>query len=320
MVSADAAARPTVRRTDFDEIVATLRGAFGGIGLRRDDEQDCGLSLRSAHQPGLTATRCRLSGVAGGSRGGEQPEPAYLTGLLLGGRLRMWTRWEEVDTARPFLHPEPVDTELGRPDVATLALSRSIVEERARALTGSDEFQLRFSGTAPIDATMDRVWRDTMAYTARTVEALGDDPDATIAHAELRDLAATMLLRTFPNTTLDAMNRHDVTGPRGAALRRALRYIDDNLDLPIAVHEIAEAARLSCRGLYATFQRDLQTTPMAYLREARLEAARDELRDADPGVATVAVIALRWGFPHTARFTDRYVARFGEAPEQTLDR
>lgn len=315
-----AADRVFVRTADFDEVVSTMRATFGGVDLRRTDESPPELSMRSVRLPDLTTARWSLSGVDGGSRGDVEPEPAYLTGIVLGGDARMWTRWEEVDTARPFLYPEPVEASLHRPDVANLALSRAVVEERARAITGVDDFCLRFSGTAPIDSTMDRVWRDTIAYVARTAEALTEESDAGIAHAELLDLAATLLLRTYPNTTLDAVNQRDVTGPRGAALRRALRFIDDNLAAPISIVDVAEAARLSPRGLYAAFQRDLRTTPMAHLRDVRLEAARGELRDAAPETTTVAEVALRWGFVDTARFTRRYTGRFGETPEDTLRR
>jgi transcriptional regulator GlxA family with amidase domain len=103
-------------------------------------------------------------------------------------------------------------------------------------------------------------------------------------------------------------------------MRRALQYVDDHLGSPITVADIAEAAGLSTRGLYAGFQRDLDETPMAYLRAARLNAAREQLRDADPTTVTVAEVAARWGFVDAARFARRYAALFHESPQETLRR
>ncbi|MGN6445752.1 helix-turn-helix domain-containing protein [Amnibacterium sp.] len=310
----------TVRTSDFDEAIAAMRETFGAVELRRTDDDPVDLTMRSVQLDDLTSVRWSLRGVEGGSRGDDAPEPVLLTGLALGGDNRLWSRWEDVDLTRPFLYPEPADAELHRPDVANLAVTRTVVQERARAVTGQDDFTVRFTGTAPLTRAMDRVWRDTMAYTARTAETLVEEPDGAIASAELVDLVATLMLRVFPNTTLDAENHRDVLGPRGAALRRALRYMDEHLSEAMSIADVAEAARLSPRGLYAAFRRDLHPTPRAYLRGLRLTAVRDELRTADPGATTVEAVALRWGFADSVRFAQRYAQRFDENPAATLAR
>ncbi|GAA2752675.1 AraC family transcriptional regulator [Amnibacterium kyonggiense] len=314
--------RRSVRTTDLDEAIQTLCETFGESDLRRADHEEPSFALRCARTGELITARWSITGADGGSRGTADAEPLILTGVVLGGRMRMRGRWEEVDTTRPFLYPEPVHADLEQLDMANLGITRSAVEQRASAITGVDGFELRFTGTAPFDPAMDQAWRDTTAYAARMTEALADGPGAALARVELVDLVIALLLRTFPNTTLDAVHRRDVTGPRGAALRRALQYVDDHAAEPVTVVEIAEAARLSPRGLYAAFQRDLGTTPMAHLREVRLHAVRDELRAMAPedAGADVDAVALRWGFAHTRRFRERYASRFGEAPGDTLVR
>lgn len=243
-----------------------------------------------------------------------------LTGAVIGGGARIWSPTTEVDTTRPFLYPDVADSALSAPDFANLGIERAIVDERARAVTGLDSFAVRFTRTSPVDAAMDRVWRDTMAYVERTFDSLVDHPDAAIAQTAVVDLVATMLLRTFPNTTFDAANQRNLTAPRRAAMRRAVRFIDDHLAEPITVADVARAAGLSTRGLFAGFQRDLQVSPMAYLRLARLSAARDELQSSNPDAATVDAVAMRWGFVDTVRFTRRYREAFRETPEETLRR
>jgi AraC-like DNA-binding protein len=313
------AERLSLRTSDFDQAVESFRAVFGDVDLAPPEERTPDFALRSTSTPALTTTRWSISGVAGGRRAEpDDGEPALLTGVRVSGGLRMWWRWDDIDTDRPFLYPDAIDSELQDPDIANLAIARSAVDARARAITGRDDFVVRFTGTAPVDPGMDAVWRSTAAYAARMAEALPDGEDGTLAQAALVDLVATMLLRAFPNTTLDAANRLDIGGPRGGALRRALRYIDEHVDAELTVVDIAEAARLSPRGLYAAFRRDLGTTPMHHVRSVRLVAARDALRRATPPETTVEAVALRHGFPDAARFARRYATVFGETPTETL--
>ena len=315
------AERLSLRTSDFDRAVASFRAVFGDVDLAPPEDGTPDFALRSTSTPALTASRWSISGVAGGRRAEpDRGEPALLTGVRVGGGLRMWWRWDDIDTDRPFLYPDAIDSELHDPDIANLAIARSAVDARARAITGRDDFAVRFTGTAPVDEQMEAVWRNTVAYAARTVQALPLTADCSLARAAVVDLVATMLLRAFPNTTLDAANRLDIGGPRGSALRRALRYIDEHVDAELTVVEIAEAARLSPRGLYAAFRRDLGTTPMHHVRSVRLVAARDALRGAAPTETTVEAVALRHGFPDAARFARRYATVFGETPAETLQR
>ena len=57
---------------------------------------------------------------------------------------------------------------------------------------------------------------------------------------------------------------------------------------------------------------------MHYLRDLRMERAHRaaERREA----ASVAGVALRWGFAHMGRFSNDYKARYLETPSQTLRR
>lgn len=64
--------------------------------------------------------------------------------------------------------------------------------------------------------------------------------------------------------------------------------------------------------------RHLDTTPMAYLRHARLVRAHQELSDASHADdITVTAVAARWGF-RPSRFAEYYRAAYGVLPSQTL--
>ncbi|MFD0476744.1 helix-turn-helix domain-containing protein [Nonomuraea thailandensis] len=62
----------------------------------------------------------------------------------------------------------------------------------------------------------------------------------------------------------------------------------------------------------------MDTTPLGYLRQARLARAHAELEAGDPAATTVAVIAARWGFFHPGRFALAYKAAYGRPPGGTL--
>ncbi|GAA0479118.1 hypothetical protein Ade02nite_40130 [Paractinoplanes deccanensis] len=83
--------------------------------------------------------------------------------------------------------------------------------------------------------------------------------------------------------------------------------------------DIAAAAGTTGRAVQTAFRRHRDTTPMAYLRQVRLDGAHRDLRAADPTTgATVTAIAARWGFRGTARFTSLYRQRYGTSPQHTL--
>lgn len=113
------------------------------------------------------------------------------------------------------------------------------------------------------------------------------------------------------------LSRPPELAPR--AVRRARDYIEANLGEPISVEHIAEASGLCVRSLQAAFRQHAGQTPMAYLRERRLQAVHAQLAQAAPGT-TVTAVALRYGFAHLGRFAQDYARRFGEAPHATLSR
>jgi len=106
-----------------------------------------------------------------------------------------------------------------------------------------------------------------------------------------------------------------------AVVRRAIAFIDEQAHTDLTLGRIAEAVRVSPRTLQLAFRRQLDSTPMSMVRRVRLDRAHSELRQADPAAgATVAGIALRWGFANPSGFAARYRAAFGVSPSETLRR
>jgi AraC-like DNA-binding protein len=83
------------------------------------------------------------------------------------------------------------------------------------------------------------------------------------------------------------------------------------------VSDLARAAGVSARSLQASFHKHLGVSPMAYLRQVRLERAHEDLQ---LGRGRVSEVAYHWGFTNLGRFATSYQERFGELPSATIAR
>jgi AraC-like DNA-binding protein len=98
---------------------------------------------------------------------------------------------------------------------------------------------------------------------------------------------------------------------------RALDWLKAHLDEPVRVDRLAEVAGVRPRTLEAHFRRFLGTTPLGWVRAARLARARRRLLHAGPE-DTVTGVALTSGYTQLGRFAAHYRERFGELPSETL--
>ncbi len=113
----------------------------------------------------------------------------------------------------------------------------------------------------------------------------------------------------------------DAAGQRATPdriVRRAARLIEEHCAEPLGTLDIADAVGVSIRALQAGFKAHLDTTPMAYVRQARLERVRQSLSDGT--VQSITEAASRWGITHLGRLSADYRAAFGETPSETLQR
>lgn len=204
--------------------------------------------------------------------------------------------------------------------VLNMVLDRRRLERIAAELRGFDEpMRVRFPLGAPVSAAAARSWYDVTRFLyARTGPGAPGDI-GVLGRSELVRLAVAALLDAYPSTFTTAESASAPTAG-GAAVRRAMAYIEQHAAEDIGLHDVAAAARLSPRGLQAAFQRHEQTTPLAYLRRTRLRRAHAELRASDPAGTTVTAVASRWGFVNLGRFAAEHRKQFGCAPREVLGR
>lgn len=117
-------------------------------------------------------------------------------------------------------------------------------------------------------------------------------------------------------------NRSSAFGPAGgqapsARVRRATDYLNDHLAEPVSMTAVAAACGVSVRTLQEAFRRELDTTPLQWLKTRRLERAH-ALLSAGGRDVTVTDVAYACGFLHLGEFGAAFKARYGVTPSSVL--
>ena len=289
--------------------------------FRCDDPDQVDASVRSVTVNGLKTGLIRCAGV---DYVAQASPPADLTAAVA---LRGWgtvtAGQERTDFAPGDALMYPVGrscaVELRGAEMTAFQVPWAAVGALAEEHFGLPAADLRFEAMSPVSAGRGSRWSATAAFICRELVSSGTAQVSLLIVQEMTRLAAAALLETFPNTTMTAgyVPRRDQVPL--AAVRRAAAYIDAHAQHPITLDEIAAAAGVAGRALQYAFRRYYEMTPTGYLREARLERADRELRDADPaGSVTVTDVARAWGSANPSQFTAAYRQRFGRLPSQTL--
>ncbi|GAB5097729.1 AraC family transcriptional regulator [Caballeronia sp. HLA56] len=128
---------------------------------------------------------------------------------------------------------------------------------------------------------------------------------------QMEGLLIDMLADALPYTAA----AHGAIAP--AFLKRAEEFIRTHASDDLQLEDIANVAGVSPRTLRDRFQSVRGVSPMQFLRDVRMQQARDALLAAEPH-ARVSDIALACGFFHLGRFSIAYAKVFGELPSETL--
>ncbi len=109
--------------------------------------------------------------------------------------------------------------------------------------------------------------------------------------------------------TLQPFSGKNVTTTGDSALDACIALMQDNMEFPLQISEIAERTNLSKRSLERKFNRLLKSTPNGYYRGLRLNKANNLLLNTD---MRIYEIGLACGFP--SGFTTIYRSAFGMTP------
>jgi AraC-like DNA-binding protein len=183
-------------------------------------------------------------------------------------------------------------------------------ELAARLAAESSELLLR-SGAITLGATGRA---ELLAALGRFVQASSRGSDlGLLLHSEARLVAVVARLLQHQDVVVRA---RPVTGRRIAELED---WIESHLEEPITLGRLCGVAGVGERALAKIFEARRGMSPMRYVTERRLAAARSRMLRAS-GADEVTEIATDLGFTHLGRFAIAYREVFGESPSQTLRR
>jgi AraC-like DNA-binding protein len=184
-----------------------------------------------------------------------------------------------------------------------------VVKVGAAALAGRIRSPNRFC-SLQFDATNGAggLFVDMLQHIPSRFDAMTDEVRSTVG-ALLVDLLVLSL--HADERTLTAGN----SSVREAHLTRIESFVRSCLgDRDLDPETIAAACGISTRYLHELF-RDTNQTLGQWIRDQRLNACREELRD-PANRQTIAEIAYRWGFSDQAQFSRSFRAHFGLSPKE----
>jgi AraC-like DNA-binding protein len=180
-----------------------------------------------------------------------------------------------------------------------------------RPVTAPIRFSLGFDLTTPQGQSLIAAVRHLRAELARP----GGIADVPLIRTQLESYVLSQLLMVIPHD-----HQHLLTVRSKASSRRhvraAMEFIDNHAPEPISGPDLAREACVSVRALQVGFHEELGMSPMAYLRNVRLDRVHEELLSRTDNVP-VSEIAHRWGFSHLGRFAEQYKRKFGILPSET---
>ncbi|MDL2410810.1 helix-turn-helix transcriptional regulator [Rhizobium calliandrae] len=200
-----------------------------------------------------------------------------------------------------------------------LVLNWSLIQR-----TIGETFDMPFSGSLDLLPEVDLstpVGRTIGNLTEAIIDGIRDNGplcQSPIAMAHITQALADVIIRMVPHRFSHLLDKKlHMIAP--GHVRRGIEFMCANVNQPITMPMVADAAGVSTRALEAGFRAFKNTTPAAYLQMLRLRAAREDLLDPENRML-MKEICLKWGFFQFGRFAAVYRAHYGENPSETRRR
>jgi len=154
---------------------------------------------------------------------------------------------------------------------------------------------------------------ELMSAVLRFMRSLTADSDRRVlAPLYLQELVYRILQRDrFSKLLLIAGQQDD-----GNSIAAALNYINAHLSGPLTVEILAEQVNLSSSAFSRRFRELTGKSPYQFVKETRLERARELLLERRLGVGDVSVAV---GYASQSHFTKEFRARFETTPREYAD-
>ncbi|MGH1356665.1 MAG: AraC family transcriptional regulator [Thalassovita sp.] len=311
---------PVLRTCDLDQARAAVSARYCEHRLNLSSGRD--LDVRHNHVRGAHVSLNLLSYGGDVSIDPGELNDFYLLQIPLSGAARIQHRNDEIDASPrrgTILNPDRPSQMEWRADCTKL-----MVQIRASFLNSVAEQQLgaalpgpiRFDTAVNLERAQGRRLRQLAAASARAVEAgiLPVSQQTLTTLSAERQMALNLLMLQPSNIS------HILAHAQGACtspqLRRAVEFIQTSFHEDIRLEDIAKAAGAHPRTVQTGFRQHFGLSPIAYLRDVRLDQARYRL-GRRMNRESVTDVAFGCGYSHLGRFSRDYRARFGFAPSAT---
>jgi AraC-like DNA-binding protein len=303
---------------DFDELSEATRG--WDLDFRQLDSGASPAELLQLSEPQTSFARVRLDRRYH-QRGSSPPGIRTFALPEEGVSSIRWCGHDITENALMTFHPGGDFDGVSQPgfEVYTLSFSEERLAETAATLGLPELGDL--IGSSEKTTTCERAALEDLRREVRLLcGEMGGGPSILGASSLRQELEFEI-----PARLLAALASSRVRAPRPPSrlrdlgLKRALSFIEENVNRPLTVRDICRAAGVSWRTLDYAFREHFGVTPKAYLKAIRLNAVRRELRRAGRPVL-IADVANRWGFWHMGQFAADYQRLFGELPSASLTR
>lgn len=155
------------------------------------------------------------------------------------------------------------------------------------------------------------IWAVPGSVAADLGRALAEPDDQRWAvTATRRELCATAVFEVLLARTEGAADPGHVMPP---AVRKALAYVDEQIDRPIAVHDLIESSGMSPTNFYDAFAVAVGTSPKDYILRAKIARARVLLADPTQNITDVC---FHLGFSSSQHFAEVFRRYEGMSPSQ----
>lgn len=179
------------------------------------------------------------------------------------------------------------------------------------------DLPVEFTPAVPLTSLAARELTSLLRFMTVTLTETGGICSSAPARKHMASLLISGLIGCLDHNYREALDEGAAT-PRPAYVSKAQVFIKKNLGETIGPEDIAEAVGVSTRALFAGFKTYLNTTPMRYLKDRRLEMVRNMLSSMEPRQTSITTIAMDYGFLHLGHFCAAYKQKFGELPRDTL--
>jgi AraC-like DNA-binding protein len=315
---------------------------------RRPDFKICDLDGARRHMSNITEGRCEFS-----AKEPKRFNAFGTTHFTLGQTSIHYLRWDsesEFETSTYF--PDGYHVLIHFPlmnEFETFAGGRSVRTRTGEALVvsepgiavkrwrGSGEMLSLVVPRKVLAVSLDQPSRGLSAVDFKSLSVVDMHGMSTLAHyleTIIRDLSgptpvfldsqlAAQAERTLLMMLLGTIPRSNQPAPSKIApyyVRRAECFMRKNLGCSFTFDALLKASGVSARTIYYGFKQYRSSSPMKYLKKARLTAARCELQEKRRVFPLpLAQLMQRYGYLNASQFSRDYRKEFDESPRQTIN-